>query len=136
MLMYACVLSHFSHVQFFVTLWTVAHQAPLSRGFPRQEYWSGLPCPPPGDLPNSGIEPVSLTSAALADKFFTTSATREAPVLMHGKNQTNIVEQFSFNYKKKGRQRTWGAGMGAGARTIGSCSILEGRNGESYRKFF
>ena len=49
-----CVLSHFSHVQFFVTLWTVAHQAPLSMGFSRQEYWSGLPRSPPGDLPDPG----------------------------------------------------------------------------------
>ena len=127
MLMYACVLSHFSHVRLFVTLWTVAHQAPLSRGLSRQEYWSGLPCPPPGDLPDSGIEPVSLTSPALADEFFTTSATREAPMLMHGKNQTNIVEQLSFNYKKKRQAKDMGRGMGAGARTIGSCSILEGR---------
>ena len=51
-----CVLSD---VQIFVTPWTVAHQAPLSMGFLRQEYWSGLPCPPPGDLPNSGIKPTS-----------------------------------------------------------------------------
>ena len=43
----------------FVTPWTVAHQAPLSTGFPRQEYWSGLPFPPPGDLPDPGIEPTS-----------------------------------------------------------------------------
>ena len=43
----------------FVTPWTVAHQAPLSMGFPRQEYWSGLPFPPPGDLPDPGIEPGS-----------------------------------------------------------------------------
>ena len=53
----ACVLNHFSHVQLFVTLWTVAHQAPLSMGFSRQEYWSGLPCSPPGDLPDTGIKP-------------------------------------------------------------------------------
>ena len=45
-----CMLSHFSHVQLFVTPWTVAHQAPLSIEFSREEYWSGLPCPPPGDL--------------------------------------------------------------------------------------
>ena len=44
------------------TLWTVAHQAPLSVGFSRQEYWSGLPCPPPGDIPNPGMEPASLMS--------------------------------------------------------------------------
>ena len=70
-----CVLSHFSCVQFCPILWTVAHQAPLSMGFYRQEYWSGSPCPPPGDLPNPGIEPVSLMSPALAGGFFTTSAT-------------------------------------------------------------
>ena len=48
-----------SHVQLFVTAWTVAHQAPLSKGFSRQEYWSGLPSPSPGNLPDSGIEPRS-----------------------------------------------------------------------------
>ena len=57
---------------------TVARQAPLSMGFSRQEYWSGLPCPPPGDLLDSGIQPASPTSSALADRFFTTSATWEA----------------------------------------------------------
>ena len=51
------LLSHFSHVQLFATPWTVAHQAPLSMGFSRQEYWSESPCPPPGDLPNPGIKP-------------------------------------------------------------------------------
>ena len=49
-------------------------------GLSRQEYWSGLPCPPPGDLPNPGIEPISLTSPALEGRFFTTSATWEAHV--------------------------------------------------------
>ena len=58
-----------SHVQLFVTSWVVAIQAPLSMGFPRLEYWSGLPFPPPGDLPNSGTEPVS---PALAGGFFAT----------------------------------------------------------------
>ena len=48
-----------SHVQLFVTPWTVVHQAPLSMGFPRQEYWSGLPFPSPGDLPKQGIKPGS-----------------------------------------------------------------------------
>ena len=51
------MLSHFSHVQLLATLWTVACQAPLSMEFSRQEYWTGLPCPPPGDLPNPGIKP-------------------------------------------------------------------------------
>ena len=56
---HACVVSCFNRVQLFVTLWTVACQAPLSLEFPRQEYWSGLPCPPLGDLPNPGIKPES-----------------------------------------------------------------------------
>ena len=73
-----CVLSRFSRVQLFATLWTKAYQAPLSIGFSRQEQWSGLPCPPPGEeLPDPGIEPMSLTSPALAGRFFTTSATWE-----------------------------------------------------------
>ena len=55
----------FCHVQLFVTLWTVTHQAPLSMGFSRQEYWSEMRCPPPGDLPNRGIKPTSLASPAL-----------------------------------------------------------------------
>ena len=61
------VLSRFSHVQLFATLWTVAHQAPLSMGFSRQEYWCGLPYLPPGYLPNSGIKPRS--PALQADSF-------------------------------------------------------------------
>ena len=72
------MLSYFSHVQLFATLCTVAFQAPLFMGFSRQEYWSGLPWLPLGDLPNPGIESVSLTSPALAGRFFTTSATQEA----------------------------------------------------------
>ena len=72
-----CVLSHFSHVCLFVTLWTVTHQAPLSMGFSRQEYWSELPCPLPGDLPDPGIKPESLKPPALAGGFFTPSATWE-----------------------------------------------------------
>ena len=69
------MLGHFSHVQLFATLWTIAHQALLSMGFSRQEYWSGLPHPPPGDLPEPEIKPVSLMSPVLAGGFFTTSAT-------------------------------------------------------------
>ena len=61
----ACMLSHFSCICFFATPWTVACQAPLSMGFSRQEYGSGLPFPTPGDLPNRGIKPVSLKSPAL-----------------------------------------------------------------------
>ena len=73
--MHVCVLSH---VQLFAAPRTVAHQTPLSMEFSRQEYWSGLPCPPPGDLSNPGIEPVFLGSPALTGEFFTTSATWKA----------------------------------------------------------
>ena len=70
----ACVPIHFSNAWLFTTLWTVAHQALLSVGFSRHEYCSGLPCPPPGDLPDPGIKPESLMSPALACRFFTTNA--------------------------------------------------------------
>ena len=60
------------------TPWTVAHQAPLSMWFPRQKYWSVLPFPPPGDLPNPGIKPQYPASSVLAGRFFTTSATCSA----------------------------------------------------------
>ena len=84
---HACVLSRFSCVQLFATLWTVACQAPLSMGFSRQEYWSELPSPPPGDLLNPGIEPMSLASPVLAGRFFTT----EPP----GKPSTYVVVVLS-----------------------------------------
>ena len=61
----ARMLSRFSHVRLSTTPWTVARQAPLSMGFSRQEYWSGLPCPPPGDLLDSGIKPMSPAAPAL-----------------------------------------------------------------------
>ena len=60
----------------------VARQAPLSMGFSRQEDWSGLPCPPPGDLPHPGTEAASLISPALAGEFFTTSTSWEAQTCM------------------------------------------------------
>ena len=64
------LFSHFSHVRLSVTPWTIAHQAPLSVGFSRQEYWSGLPFPSPEDLPSPGIEPMS---PALTGGFFTSA---------------------------------------------------------------
>ena len=78
-LVLCAVLSRLSHVWFFTTLWTIACQAALSMGFSRQEYLRRLPCPPPGDLPNPGVEPASFTSPVLACGFFTTSAIWEAP---------------------------------------------------------
>ena len=67
-LIYKCMLSH---VRLFVTTRTVGHKAPLSTGFSRQEYWSGLLFPLPGDLSNPGIEPVFPVSPAFAGEFFT-----------------------------------------------------------------
>ena len=81
---------------FFATPWTVAHQAPLSLGFSRQEYWSGLPCHPPGDLLNPGIKSMSLMSPALAARFFTASATWEAP------KDTNYQIKVSLNHSHEG----------------------------------
>ena len=77
-----------SRLRLFATLWTVACQAPLSVGFSRQEYWSGLPCPPPGDLPDTGIEPSSLRSPALAGGFFITSTSWKA----HRRGHTIFIE--------------------------------------------
>ena len=72
----------------FETLWTVARQAPLSMGFSRQEHWSGLPCPSPGDLPGPGIEPMSSASAG---SFFTT----EPPGKPYGEVHFHQIPQLS-----------------------------------------
>ena len=94
----SCVLNHFICIRLFVTLWTLACQALLSMGFSRQEYWSGLPCPPSGDLP--GIESLSLMFPEIAEVFFaclfvfTTIATWEATK----KQSTNSI-QFLSNYR-------------------------------------
>ena len=78
----ACMLSHFSNIWLFATLWTnpmdCSRQAPLSMGFPRQEYWSGLPFPPPGYLPHQGSNSCLLMSFALWGGFFTTKANWKA----------------------------------------------------------
>ena len=82
---WACACMHAKSHQSCPTLFNSVHcsarQAPLSMGFSRQDYWSELPCPPPGDLPDPGIKPVSLKSPALAGRFFTTSTPWEAPDL-------------------------------------------------------
>ena len=90
------MLSCFSHVRLFEILWTIAHQAPLSMGFSRQEYWSGLQCPPPGDLPNPGFEPMSVMFPALAGEFFTTNTTWEAP-----SSHTSPHHSLSSNKNKR-----------------------------------
>ena len=77
-----CMLSCFNRVQLFVTPWIVVYQAPPFMGFSRQKYWSGLPFPPPGNLPDPGMEPRSPASPGLAGRFFTTSATWEALLVL------------------------------------------------------
>ena len=77
--------------------WIVVLQASLSMGFPRQEYWSGLPCPPPGDFPDPGIELTSLTSLALAGGFFTTPATcTENQIISFFQIECHGVKKFSL----------------------------------------
>jgi len=78
------MLSHFSHVWLFAMPWTVAHQSPLSMGFSRQGYWSGLLCTTPRDLPDQRIEPASLMFPALAGRFF-------LPFVLHGKPTYGIT---------------------------------------------
>ena len=85
---YHCVLSH---VQLFMTPWAVAHQAPLSMGFSRQEYWSGLPCPFPRGLPNLGIEP---KTPGLAGRFFTTEPPGKPIVPQLGKRAPKNIYQY------------------------------------------
>ena len=114
----ACVLNCFSHVQLFASLWTVACLAPLSMGFSRQGYWSGLPCPSSlvGDDPHQGIGPASLTSPALAGRFFffffTTSATwGESLIIPHPRVSTS------------GECPSWGWGVQLGVFVFQSCSL-------------
>ena len=92
------MLSSFSCIQLFATTWTVAYQAPLSMGFSRQEYWSGLPWPPPGDLPDPGVESVSLMSPALAGSFFTTSTTKNFCVFDHNPKRIIGLNQQFINH--------------------------------------
>ena len=79
------MLSYFSRVQFFACLWAIAHQTPLSVGFFRQEYWSRLPYPSPGYLPNPGIKPMSPAAPELWVDFFLTAEPQEKP---HGTRHT------------------------------------------------
>ena len=108
----ACGPSHLSRVRLSATTWTVAHWAPLSLGFSRQEYWSGLPGPSPGDLPHPGIEPVSLMPPALAGNFFTTSATWEALYVSKAIQKDNSMNML----------QSWGQDAGhSGPCRVGGC---------------
>ena len=90
------MLSHFSHIQLCATPRIIACKAPLSMKLFRQEYWRGLPYPSPGDLPNPGIKPTSLTSTALAGRFFPTSAIWEVP-------NANFLAKWPFSQNSTSR---------------------------------
>ena len=95
----ACMLSYFSRFQLFVTQWTGACQAPLSTGFSRQKYRNRLPCPPPGDLPDPGIEPMPLAAAALPV---------DPLLLNHQGSPVKVYEQCSMKaYYISHTQRMW-----------------------------
>ena len=112
------MLSHSRNAPLFVTPWTVARQAPLSIGFSRQEHWSGLPCPPPGDLPDHGIQSVSL---ALAGGFFTTSTTWEAP------HQAGVMRQKPISFLSKAAHLSLTEGR---SLTLRNPFLLTGPNGK------
>ena len=102
----ACAWS-VSHVTLFVTPYTAARQAPLSLGFPKQEYWSGLPFPPPGNLPNPGIKPTSLAPPALAGGFFTSAPPRK-PIFSVDRSQTSQTSCKRWKYAlSKTRGEVW-----------------------------
>ena len=130
------MLSRFICVWFSATPWTVAHQACLSMGFSTWDYWSGLPCPPPGDLPDLGVEPESLTSPALAGGFLTTSATWEAQWFsecslcisaisitwpgssVHGILQARLLEWVVMPFSKEPTRQTDSQALGKSAESL------------------
>ena len=123
------VLSHFSHVQLFVTLWTAAHQAPLSMGFSRREYWSGLPCLSPGDLPDPGIEaaPPCLLHCR---RFFTTEPPGK-PIYYNMLYIFTCLKYSSTDFKNKSqlfyRQKKAGSYLGV-AENYNLGQTSHGRN--------
>ena len=92
--LHLCVQSHFNSIGLFATLWIRAHQSLLSIGFSKQEYWNGLPCPAPGNLPDPGIKPTSVTSPALADGFLITSTTWEALAGSYGSSILSVLRNL------------------------------------------
>ena len=97
----ACMLSRLSHVPLLATLWAVARQAPLSMGFSRQEYWSGLPCPSPGDLPKPGIQPGPLKSPTLVGRFCTTSAPEKPSSFQYWASALSAGLLASVNFSRE-----------------------------------
>ena len=127
------VLSRFSRVRLFVALWTVAHRAPLSMGFSRQEYCSGLPCPPPGDLPNPRIESLILASPAMQVASLPTEPPGKPPVLIKGfkimSREEWIEELRTMALKGKGplvHGTSVGPLMPEGSRALSGSSVCGG----------
>ena len=135
MIPFILVLSHFSRVRVFVTPWTVAHQVPLSLGFSRQEYWRGLPCPPPVGRPDPGIAPPFLMSPALAGRFFTTSDTWKALQLY----EVPTIVKFIETESKMLVAKSWGKGrrrsyclMGTESQFCHMKRVLEMNGGDGW----
>ena len=97
------MLSRFSRVRLFVTPWTVAQQAPLSMGFSKQEYWSGLPCPTPGYLPNPGIKAASLTCPMYTSINFFFFIFKKPP-FPNKVTFTDVQDHHSGHYGHRGRR--------------------------------
>ena len=121
--MCTCVCSKLlSRVQLFATPWIVVHQALLSMGLSRQEHWSGLPCPPSGNLPYQEMEPMSLMSPALAGGLFTTSSTWEAPQGAHIK--PNCPKALSHQRASRGTRQTLPQTFSKGAGPFSYCVLF------------
>ena len=114
----AAAVQLLSHVQLFETLWTVVHQAPLSMGFTKQEYWNGLPFPPPGDLPNPGIKPVSPVSVMSPAKIFNYAAS----AVMNWGILMQISKKRSWQEMRKIRARELSF-LGLTSKRLTSCSV-------------
>ena len=115
----------------FAIPWTVAHQDPLSMGFSRREYWSGLPCPSPGDLPDPGIKPVFLTSPSLAGWFFTISTpwqwkcSKDAKKVPKERIEQHVKMQIYTEASTfRDLVRNW-EGYDSQARLCGPCRVLK-----------
>ena len=103
----------------FSTPWTVACQAPLSMGFFRQEYWTGLPFSPPRDFSNSGIKPMPSASSALASRFFTTELSGKPEV--NAQTETNIYMPLWWHHRLDRHMFEWTPGVGDGQGGLACC---------------
>ena len=110
-----CMLSRFSHAWLFVTLWTVARQAPLAMGFSRQEYWSALPCPPLGDLPDPGIYVCKVSTLSFLPRARSIergkAAVKRTPIPRSGARARPHTSDASFCLHWEHRQSEWASAV-------------------------